>query len=221
MLTGVATAAFVLALRWTRWRGRIKAAVLVVAWLAVGWFFFQFDLSKLIGSLFACLWFAGCLELFRRAQLPLRWVSLISAVFLCLLLTLFLNGFALSHVDFRFAANKIFPFQAEAWRAPQLVFWAILKYAFALLPALAILRGSEAGAGVWPQLLLLGWWRELTVVASALGLAVFNARGMRELCGEEIYFWTFLNLVLFVAAAVAAMSARQTRAASNKTCVSA
>jgi hypothetical protein len=39
----------------------------------------------------------------------------------------------------------------------------------------------------------------LSVVASALGLAIFNARGMHDLCGEEIYFWTFLNLLLFTA----------------------
>jgi hypothetical protein len=38
------------------------------------------------------------------------------------------------------------------------------------------------------------------IVASALGLAIFNARGMRDLCQEEIYFWTFLNLIFFVAA---------------------
>jgi hypothetical protein len=182
-----------------RWRRRLTSFVLISVWLLFGSIFFQFDLSKLIGGLFACLWFAGCLELFRRAQLPLRWFALISAVFLFVLLTFFVNGFALSHVDFRFAGNKIFPFAKEAWRAPQLIFWAALKYAFALLPAFAVLRASAAGRRVWPQLLLLGWWRELTIVASALGLAVFNARGMRDLCTEEIYFWTFLNLVLFAA----------------------
>jgi hypothetical protein len=156
----------------------------------------------LIGALFACCWLAGCLELFRRAGLPVRWTALISALFLFVLLTFFLNGFALSHVDFRFAATKIFPFARELWRAPQLILWAALKYAFALAPALAAIALSGAGQTVWRQLLLLGWGRELTVVASALGLAIFNARGMHDLCGEEIYFWTFLNLVLFAAALV-------------------
>jgi hypothetical protein len=58
------------------------------------------------------------------------------------------------------------------------------------------------GERVWRQILLLGWWRELTIIASALGLAIFNARGMRDLCEEEIYFWTFLNLLVLVAAFV-------------------
>jgi len=83
-----------------------------------------------------------------------------------------------------------------------LIAWAALKYAFAVAPALAVLRMSSAGGSVWRQLLLLGWWRELTVVASALGLAIFNAGGMRDLCEEEIYFWTFLNLIFFAAALI-------------------
>ena len=147
----------------------------------------------------ACLWLAGSLELFRRAHLSLRWFALVSAIFLFVLLTFFLNGFALSHVDFRFAAHTIIPFEKEAFRAPQLIVWAAVKYAFALLPALAVLRASSVGDKVWRQLLLLGWGRELTVVAGALGLALFNAQGMRDLCSEEIYFWTFVNLVFLVA----------------------
>ena len=78
-----------------------------------------------------------------------------------------------------------------------MILWAALKYAFALAPALAVLRLSAISDRIWRQILLLGWWRELTIVAGALGLAIFNARGMRDLCEEEIYFWTFLNLVLF------------------------
>jgi hypothetical protein len=185
-------------------RQKLAASVGVLVWLILGRFFFQFDVSKFVGALLACCWFAGTLELFRRAGLPLRWFALVSAVFFFVLLTFFLNGFALSHVDFRFAAGKIFPFAKEMWRAPQLILWAALKYAFALLPALAVLRLSAAGNQVWRQILLLGWWREVTIVASALGLAIFNARGMRDLCEEEIYFWTFLNLVVFAAALVMA-----------------
>jgi hypothetical protein len=175
------------------------ALLLVLVWIGLGAFFFQFTLSKLIGGLLACLWFAGSLELFRRARLPLRWFSLLSVLLLFLLLTFFLNCFALSHVEFRFAANKIIPFAKEVWRAPQLILWAMLKYAFALVPAFAVLRASAVTERVWSQLLLLGWWRELAIVALSLGLAVFKARGMRDLCAEEIYFWTFLNLVLFAA----------------------
>ena len=194
LLVAIAVGLFVLALS----RRNLVAFLAVIVWLALGRFFFQFDLAKLVGALFACCWFAGCLEFFRRAGLPLRWSALVSAFFLFLMLTFFLNGFALSHVDFRFAATKIFPFAKELWRAPQLILWAALKYAFALLPALAVLRLSTADPAVWRQILLLGWWRELTIVASALGLAIFDARGMRDLCEEEIYFWTFFNLALFV-----------------------
>ena len=200
LLAAIAAGLFVAALP----RRNLATLFATLLWLILGRFFFQFDLAKLIGALLGCYWFAGCLELFRRADFPLRWFALVSAVFIFVLLTFFLNGFALSHVDFRFATTKIFPFARELWRAPQLIFWAAMKYAFALLPALAVLRLSAAGDQVWRQLLLFGWWRELTVVASALGLAIFNAGGMRDLCEEEIYFWTFLNLIFFVAALIMA-----------------
>jgi hypothetical protein len=201
ILSAVAATAFLFALRLDR-RGWLKAGVLILAWLGFSHYFFQFPFSKLIGGLFACCWLAACLELFRRAHLSLRWFALISAVFLFVLLTFVLNGFALSHVDFRFANDKIIPFAKELWRASQLILWAALKYAFALLPALAVVQLSGIGQSIWRQLLLLGWWRQLSVVASALGLAIFNARGMHDLCEEEIYFWTFLNLVLFTASLI-------------------
>lgn len=206
VLAGLTALLFVLALPG---RHKLASSLLVSIWLALGALFFQFELSRLIGGLLACLWFAGCLELLRRAQLPVRWFSLVSVLFLYLLLTFFLTGFALSHVDFRFAANKIFPFAKELWRAPQLILWAAVKYAFALVPAFAVIRTSAAGEGAWPQTLMLGWWRQLTIVAASLGLAVFNARGMRDLCVEEIYFWTFLNVVLFAAAILLARPARR------------
>jgi hypothetical protein len=196
LLAAVAAGLFVLALP----RRRLAAVFGVFLWLVLGRFFFQFDSAKLVGALLGCCGFAAVVELFRCAHLPVRWSSLVSAVFFFVLLTFFLNGFALSHVDFRFAATKIYPFARELWRAPQLIAWAMLKYAFALLPALAVLRLSVIEKKIWRQVLLLGWWRELTIVASALGLAIFNARGMRDLCEEEIYFWTFLNLVFLAAA---------------------
>ena len=185
--------------REAKWRQRTTVLASIAAWLLLGAILFQFDVSKLIGGLVACLWLAGSFPLFQRAQLPPRWFALIGAVFLFILLTFFLNGFALSHVDFRFATNKIYPFGKELWRAPQLILWAAFKYAFALLPALALVR-AWASPGVWRPLLLFGWWRELGIVAGALGLAIFNRRGMGDLCSEEIYFWTFLNVVLFGAA---------------------
>jgi len=203
LLVAIAASVFVVALP----RRKLAALFGVLLWLILGRFFFQFDLAKLIGALLGCAGFAGCLELFHRAHLPSRWFALVSAVFFFVLLTFFLNGFALSHVDFRFAATKIFPFGKELWRAPQLIAWAMLKYAFAVAPALAVLRMSSAGDSVWRQILLLGWWRELTVVASALGLAIFNAGGMRDLCEEEIYFWTFLNLIYLAAALIMATRA--------------
>jgi Type I phosphodiesterase / nucleotide pyrophosphatase len=202
LAAGIAIALFVVVLPRLGGRGKIIALLLVLGWFVVGRFFFEFDLAKLVGALLACCWFGGCLELCRRARLPVRWFALVGAVFLFVLLTFFLNGFALSHVDFRFASDKIYPFAKELWRAPQLILWAALKYAFALAPALAVLRLSAISDRVWRQILLLGWWRELTIVAGALGLAIFNARGMRDLCEEEIYFWTFLNLVLFAACLV-------------------
>jgi hypothetical protein len=172
-----------------------------LAWLAIGHFFLHFDLGKLTGALLACCWFAGCLELFRRAKLPLRWFALISAFFIVILFTFFLNGFALSHVDFRFANDKIIQFPKELWRAPQLIVWAMSKYAFALLPALVLLRLSAFGDRVWREILLLTWWRQLVIAVSAVGLAIFNTRGMRDPCDEELIFWTFLNL-LFLATAL-------------------
>ena len=198
IVSATAATALLFALRLKR-RGCLKAGVLILAWLGFSHYFFEFPFSKLIGGLLACCWLAACLELFRRARLSLPWFALIVAVFLFVLLTFFLNGFALSHVDFRFAATKIFLFAKELWRAPELILWAAIKYAFALAPALAVIRLFGAGQSIWRQLLLLGWGRQLSVVASALGLAIFNARGMHDLCGEEIYFWTFLNLVLFAA----------------------
>ncbi|MFN2621717.1 MAG: alkaline phosphatase family protein [Chthoniobacterales bacterium] len=202
LAAGIAIMLFVVALPRVGGRGKLTALVLVLGWVGLSHFFFQFDLTKLLGGLLACCWFAGCLELFRRARLPVRWFALIAAVFVFVLLTFFLNGFALSHVDFRFASDKIYPFAKELWRAPQLILWAVLKYAFALVPAFFVLRLSAIGDRVWRQILLLGWWRELTIVAGALGLAIFNARGMRDLCEEEIYFWTFLNAVFLAAALV-------------------
>ncbi|MEY2548185.1 MAG: hypothetical protein QOD64_767, partial [Verrucomicrobiota bacterium] len=90
-----------------------------------------------------------------------------------------------------------------------LIAWAMLKYAFALGPAFAVLRLSEDRNEIWREILLLGWWRELMVAASALGLAIFDERGMRDLCEEEIYFWTFLNLILFAAALTTAWRAER------------
>jgi hypothetical protein len=204
LVAAIAVALFVIALRWISGSRWLVTLIAVLVWFIAGRFFFQFDLAKLAGALFACCWFASCLELFRRAGVPPRWFALIGAVFIFALFTFLLNGFALSHVDFRFANYKIIPFAKELWRAPQLIAWAMAKYSFALLPALAVLRLSAAGDRIWRHLLLLGWGRELMIVTSALGLAIFNARGMSDPCAEEIIFWTFLNLLFLAAALVLA-----------------
>ena len=195
-----AAAVFAVALNALPIRRRLTTLVAGLAWISVGYFFFQFDLSKLVGALLASAGFAGCLELFRRARLPLRWFALIGVVFVFVLFTFFLNGFALSHVDFRFGVDKIIPFPKELWRAPQLLVWALTKYSFALLPAIVVLRLSAAGAGVWREILLLTWWRQVMIAAGALGLAIFNAQGMRDSCEEELIFWTFLNLFFLAVA---------------------
>ena len=196
-----AAAVFAVAVRCVSQQRWFVVRLFALAWLAIGHFFLHFDLGKLTGALLACCWFAGCLELFRRARLPLRWFALIGAFFIVILFTFFLDGFALSHVDFRFANDKIIQFPKELWRAPQLIVWAMSKYAFALLPALVLLRLSSVGDRVWREILLLTWWRQLVIAVSAIGLAIFNTPGMRDPCDEELIFWTFLNL-LFLATAL-------------------
>jgi hypothetical protein len=109
-----------------------------------------------------------------------------------------LNGFALSHVDFRFASEKIIPFQHEALRAPQLIAWVVIKYSFILLPVLFVVFVATDGARLALLLAQFGWWRELLVGLCTLGLSFFHGGGLSELCGEEIYFWTFLNLVIWL-----------------------
>jgi hypothetical protein len=166
------------------------------AWILICALFFQFEIGKIAGCILGALWLAGVLELFRRGRVPSGWSALASVIVLFATFHFVLNGFAFSHVDFRFAANKIIPFAAESWRAPQEIAWTALKYLFVLLPALAVLYFAALGTPLAFQLLQLGWWRELMIVISSLGLAIFDRRGMNELCREEICFWTFLNLAL-------------------------
>jgi hypothetical protein len=173
-------------------RAWLISAISAAAWLLMSSFLFQFDLGKLLGVLLATLWLAGCIGLFRRAQLSEGWSALVGVALLYIALHFVVDGFALSHVDFRFAANKIIPFQEEWLRAPQLIAWAVVKYLFILLPIFAVLVLTMRKE-VALQMLQLGWWRELMIVLNALGLAIFDQRGMDELCREEIYFWTFLN----------------------------
>ncbi len=178
-----------------------KAAVVVIVGL-VGWLLvcaglFQVDFGKLLGTLLGSLALLSFIQLFRRAGLSATWTALAGVILLFAVFHLVLNGFALSHVDFRFAANKIILFQEEALRAAQLIVWAVVKYLFVLLPVLGVLLFSlQKGTAL--QILQLGCWRELMIVLSALGLAIFDARGVDELCGEEIYFWTFLNFALWM-----------------------
>ena len=38
----------------------------------------------------------------------------------------------------------------------------------------------------------------MLLAVCTLGLSHFDKGGLSELCGEEIYFWTFLNLVIWM-----------------------
>lgn len=180
-----------------------RAILLFAIWIFLGIALFQFETGKMIGSLLGGIWLAACLELFRRAGLSVNWSALVSAIMLFAVFHFVLNGFALSHVDFRFAAEKIIPFQQEAFRAPQLIAWVVVKYVFILFPVLFVVFVATGGARLALLLAQFGWWRELVLAFCALGLSFFHAGGLSELCGEEIYFWTFLNLVIWLLAIVA------------------
>ena len=178
-------------------RGTLAWAAAAMIWLLMNTALFQFDHGKLLGVLLGSLALAGFLQIFRRANLPAVWQALAGVVLLFAVFHFLLNGFALSHVDFRFATNKIIPFQQEALRAPQLIAWVVLKYLFVLLPLFAVLFACIDRA-TSRLLFQLGAWRELMIVLSAIGLSIFDLRGMNELCSEEVYFWTFLNLGLWL-----------------------
>lgn len=182
-------------------------AILIMAiWGALGIVLFQFEPGKLIGALLGGVWLAGCLELFRRAGLATSWSALVSAIMLFAVCYFSLDGFTLSHVDFRFASEKIIPFQQEIYRAPQLIAWAMLKYFFILLPVFAVLFVITGRNEVARYVAQLGWWRELMLVICTLGLSLFDKGGLTELCGEEIYFWTFLNIGIGLFAMIIAWS---------------
>lgn len=198
LLLGVAWAiAMQLGGQANRMRLQAPAAALVAAvWTLICTAFFQFETGKVIGCILGSLWLAGVLHFFRKTGLPLGWSALAGVILLFAMFHFVLNGFALSHVDFRFASNKIIAFREEVWRAPQLIAWTAVKYLFILLPAFAVLFRGSNGPQLAFQLLQFGWWRELMIVVSSLGLAIFDRRGLDELCSEEIYFWTFLNIAL-------------------------
>ena len=176
----------------------LGAGVGVLAWTLLCRLFFEFESGKILGCLSAGLFLVGAFELFRRARLPVSWSALVGVLVLFATFHFVMNGFALSHVDFRFAGNKIIPFEQEIWRAPQQIAWTVVKYLAILLPVLTVLFLAPARLALAEQILQMGWWRQLLIVVSALGLSLFDARGVNELCSEEIYFWTFLNLVLFL-----------------------
>jgi Type I phosphodiesterase / nucleotide pyrophosphatase len=180
----------------------VWSIILLTLWYIFGTWLFEFETGKLMGALLGGIWLAGCLELFRRAGLGANWSALVSAIMVFAVFYFALNGFTLSHVDFRFASEKIIPFQQEALRAPQLIAWAMLKYGFILLPVLLVLGVAPGRTELARYLAQFGWWRELMLAICTLGLPLFDKGGLNELCGEEIYFWTFLNLVIWVLALV-------------------
>jgi hypothetical protein len=166
-------------------------------WFAIAVWFFEFAIATAAISILLAIWLAAWLHLFTRAGLPWRWTVLIGAIVLFITLAFTLNGFQFSHVDFRFANDKIIPFRHELWRALQLIPWTMLKYLFVLLPALWVLR-----ARMWPRemsvlLMQLGWGRQLLVIFMVFTFPFFDRLGLNELGAEEIYFWTFFNIVLW------------------------
>jgi hypothetical protein len=173
------------------------AILLFAVWVFLGIALFQFEMGKLIGTLCGGIWLAGCLELLRRARLGVSWSALVGAIMLFAVCYFSLSGFTLSHVDFRFASEKIIPFQQESLRAPQLIAWVIFKYVFILLPVLFVLGVASSGSELGRYLAQFGWWRELMLAVCTLGLSLFDKVGLSELCSEELYFWTFLNLVIW------------------------
>ena len=203
-----------------RTRGVAIALGSTLAWIFVSGFFFEFDAGKLLGVLLATVWLIGMVRLFRRAQLSASWFALIGVMLIFIVFHFVIDGFALSHVDFRFAADRIIPFREEWLRAPQVIAWIVLKHQFVLLPIFAVLLLAMRRAAAL-RMLQLGWWRELMIVLNALGLAIFDARGMSELCGEEIYFWTFLNFALWLFCLVAIWIHREKKSPAATTAASA
>ena len=166
-------------------------------WFAITVWFFEFAVATAVICILFAIWLAAWLHLFARAGLPWRWTVLIGAVVLFITLAFTLNGFQFSHVDFRFANEKIIPFRHELWRALQLIPWTMLKYLFVLLPALWVLRARlwRLEMSVW--LMQLGWGRQLMVIFMVFTFPFFDRLGLNELGAEEIYFWTFFNIVLW------------------------
>jgi hypothetical protein len=176
----------------------LAGAGAIAGWLLISTRFFEFPVAKLFGCLLGTIGLAGCLSLFEGSKLPIRWTALTGAIVLFATLALLLDGLELSHVDFRFAADKVIAFREEVWRALQLILWSLVKYSFALLPALYTLRLFSSDEEIPLQILQLNCWRGLMIVLGALGLALFDPRGLHGLCSEEIYFWTFLALVTWM-----------------------
>jgi hypothetical protein len=175
----------------------VRRTALLSAWLLTLVLFFEFPIVRAVVCLVLSIWLAGCLELLRRAGLHWRWTALVGVTMLFITLAFILEGLQLSHVDFRFAGQKIVPFSQELWRAAQLIIWSMIKYAFALLPLLAVLRAHLPRTEMSLDLLQLGWWRQLMIIAIVWTLCFYNRTGLYESCAEEIYFWIFLNLVIW------------------------
>jgi hypothetical protein len=166
-------------------------------WFAITVWFFEFAVATAVICILFAIWLTAWLHLFARAGLPWRWTVLIGTVVLFITLAFTLNGFQFSHVDFRFAVEKIIPFRHELWRALQLIPWTMLKYLFVLLPALWVLRRRLGRPEMSVRLMQLGWGRQLMVIFMVFTFPFFDRLGLNELGAEEIYFWTFFNIVLW------------------------
>jgi hypothetical protein len=195
-----------LPLRKPPWRTMAEAAPLLAlaAWAVLSIAVLEFRGSQVVAFSCCALGLRGLLTLVRRARLSPVWSALALAICLVLASNAAFEGFALSHVNFRFAAELVIPFRTELFRAAQLVVWACLKYAFAWLPIVWILKRDARAPGVVLKLLVqLGAWRLLFTAIATLGFRCFDKVAIHELCSEELYYWGWFSLFAWLAALTA------------------
>jgi Type I phosphodiesterase / nucleotide pyrophosphatase len=181
----------------SRLRRCIAPLAFLLAWFCIAKFFFGFPVEALRLALCGAIGLTGLLLMLRKAPLPTRWLALAGAIVLFITLYAVLNQFALNAVDFLFATGRIIPFATERWRAPQIILWSAIKYAFVLGPVLFVLRQSVPRSAM-QGMLQLEWWRILMLGLGAFGISLFDPRGLQEQCAEEIYFWLFLAIVVWL-----------------------
>jgi len=180
-------------------RGAVRGALALGAWSLAAVHLLEFELTQVIAFLCAGLGLSGLLAFVRRSELPRSWAALSVGVCLFLASWVAFQGFALSRVDFRFAASWVYPTATESVHAAQLVVWAWIKYALVWVPcafATSVFRGSRLE--LMSSLVQLSAWRLISIVLSSLGLWLFGSiPGVHELASEEIYYWGWFSLVVW------------------------